>query len=369
MRFYFIAGEASGDLHASKVIRELKKLEPLSSFRAWGGDLMQKEGAILVKHYQELAFMGFAEVIANLGTILKNIRFCKEDILRDKPDAIVLVDYPGFNLRIAEWAHKQGIKVYYYISPQLWAWKKGRIKIIQKYVDKLFVILPFETAFYKQEGIEVTYVGHPLLDAIEEQVWDNKFKERYHLNEQPIIALLPGSRKQEINTMLPIMLETISAFPNYQILIAGAPSQPDEIYQKWLNGKNIHLIRNNTYNVLKNSEMAIVTSGTATLETALIGVPEVVVYKGSRISYEIGKRLINIRFISLVNLILERESVKELIQNDCNPMQLRKALAELALPEKRHQLAKDFQELKDKLGNAGASRKLAEALLKELKDH
>ncbi len=369
MRFYFIAGEASGDLHASKAIRALKKLDPNSTFRAWGGDLMQKEGATLVKHYRELAFMGFSEVIANLGTILRNIQFCKEDILANRPDALVLVDYPGFNLRIAEWAKKQGIKVFYYISPQLWAWKKGRIKIIRQYVDKLFVILPFETTFYQKEGVEVTYVGHPLLDAINEQQWDDQFRKHYQLTDQPLLALLPGSRKQEINTMLPIMLQTAKEFKQYQILIAGAPSQPDNIYQQWMKDDNIKLIRNDTYNLLKNSHLAIVTSGTATLETALIGVPEVVVYKGSRISYEIGKRLVNIRFISLVNLILDRASVKELIQNDCNPKMLKDAIIDLEKPEKRKQLAADFEELKQKLGNAGASQKLAEALLKELKDH
>lgn len=369
MRLYFIAGEASGDLHASKAIKSIKQLAPETEFRAWGGDLMAKEGANVVKHYRELAFMGFTEVIANLGTILKNIKSCKSDILNYRPDALVLVDYPGFNLRIAQWAKQQGLKVYYYISPQLWAWKKGRIEIIRKYVDKLFVILPFETSFYQKEGIEVIYVGHPLLDAIEDQHWDESFRAHHGLQDSPILALLPGSRKQEISTMLPIMLETANLFKQYQIVIAGAPSQPDHLYLNLIGNHQAKLIRNDTYNLLKNSHIAIVTSGTATLETALIGIPEVVVYKGSAISYAIGKRLVNVPYISLVNLILNRACVKELIQHDLNVEQLTKAIEALEDETSRNRMLTDFQELKTILGNAGASHQLAEALLKELKYH
>ncbi len=369
MRFYFISGEASGDLHASKVIRELKLRAPKSEFRAWGGDLMEEAGATIVKHYRDLAFMGFAEVLANIGTIMRNIRICKSDIQNYQPDAIVLIDYPGFNLRIAKWAKKQGFKVYYYISPQLWAWKKGRVEIIRQFVDQLYVILPFELSFYKKEGIDVNYVGHPLLDAIQEHPWNIFFREQNQLDERPILALLPGSRKQEITNILPIMLKAAESFSNYQVVVAGAPAQPDSLYESLIKDYKVRLLRNDTYNLLKNSHLAAVTSGTATLETALIGVPEVVVYKGSRLSYEIGKRIVDIPFISLVNLILEKLSVTELIQTQFTVQNLTLELKKLENPDIRERVERDYQELRDKLGNAGASKVLAEDLLKRMLTH
>ncbi len=307
MKFYIIAGEASGDLHASNLMRELKKLDTKISFRCWGGDLMKEQGGILVKHYRELAFMGFTEVILNLRTILKNIELCKKDILEHKPDVLVLVDYPGFNLRIAEFAKKNGIKVFYYISPQVWAWKQSRVQHIKKFVDKMFVILPFEKEFYKKFNYEVDFVGHPLLDAISSpaSAWLRE-PQPARSNENRIVALLPGSRKQEISTMLPVMLKMKKYFPEFEFVIAGAPSVPESFYKDFISD-DTKVLFNQTYSILQNSYAALVTSGTATLETALFGVPEIVCYKGGMISYEIAKRLVKVDYISLVNLIVEKK--------------------------------------------------------------
>lgn len=372
MRFYVIAGEASGDLHASNLIKAIKAQTSDVSFRAWGGDLMQEAGAVIVKHYRDLAFMGFAEVIMNLRTILKNINYCKKDILHYKPDAVILVDYPGFNLRIADFLKEHGIKVYYYISPQVWAWKKNRVHKIKQTVDKMFVILPFEKDFYKEYDYEVDYVGHPLLDAIQKrasskQVLDS-LRSDLGLNEKPIVAILPGSRKQEIAKMLPIMLKQSNEFKSYQFVIAVAPSFDLSFFDSYIaQFPEVKLVKNRTYDLLELAHAALVTSGTATLEAALFRVPEVVCYKGNPISYHIAKKIVDIKYISLVNLIMDQEVVKELIQSDLNHKLLKAELGKLLSPTKeREEMLHTFDLLIDKLGGGGASKKTAELILADL---
>ncbi len=365
MKYYIIAGEASGDLHGSNLMKALKEKDPNAEFRFWGGDLMAKQGGTLVKHYRDLAFMGFLEVAMNLRTILNNIKFCKEDIQNNKPDVLILVDYPGFNLRIAKFAKEQGIKVVYYISPQLWAWKEGRVEIIRKYVDEMMVILPFEKDFYSKHGVYSHFVGHPLLDAIStlEEINTEDFKIQNGLNEKEIIALLPGSRKQEVEKMLQIMLSVRPYFKEYQFVIAGAPSLPKEFYEKYVDD-NVHFVSNKTYDLLRCSKAALVTSGTATLETALLNIPEVVCYRGSKVSYAIAKRLVkNIKYISLVNLIMDREVVKELIQNDLNTNNLVEELKKILATEKRFEVFRDYELLREKLGGKGASENAADVIL------
>jgi len=366
MKYYIIAGEASGDLHGSNLMKALKQKDPGAEFRFWGGDLMEKQGGTLVKHYRDLAFMGFLEVAMNLRTILNNIKFCKEDIKNNKPDVLILVDYPGFNLRIAKFAKELGIKVVYYISPQLWAWKEGRVEIIKKYVDEMMVILPFEEDFYKKHKVHSHFVGHPLLDAIStlQEISIEEFKKENGLNEKEIIALLPGSRKQEVEKMLEMMLSVRPYFKEYQFVIAGAPSLPKEFYEKYVD-ENVHFVSNRTYDLLRCSKAALVTSGTATLETALLNVPEVVCYRGSKVSYAIAKRLVkNIKYISLVNLIMDREVVRELIQNDLNTKNLVEELKKMLDGEKRAEVLKDYELLREKLGGEGASENAAEVILK-----
>lgn len=368
MRYYIIAGEASGDLHASNLIREIKIKDTKADFRIWGGDLMQEQGAYLVKHYRDLAFMGFWEVFMNLKTVLGNISFCKKDLLKYQPDVLVLVDYPGFNLRIAQFAHQHHIKTVYYISPQIWAWKKNRIKGIRKNVDRMMVILPFEADFYAQHGYRADFVGHPLLDVMQNRALNintSEFRKKHQLNEKPIIALLPGSRKQEISIILPLMLGVIEDFPEYQFVVSGVSWQPKEVYEKLILSSKVKIVYGETYDLLLNSEAALVTSGTATLETALLNIPEVVCYKGSRISYEIAKRLIkSIQYISLVNLICQREVVQELIQIDATRLKMIEALKKILVSgEDRVRIYKDYQELKLKLGTHGASEKAAEIVV------
>ncbi|CAG0950172.1 MAG: lipid-A-disaccharide synthase [Bacteroidetes bacterium] len=365
MRYYIIAGEASGDLHAANLLKEIKKIDSSAHFRCWGGDLMQQQGAELVKHYKDLAFMGFTEVLLNINTIFKNLSNCKTDILQYAPDVLILVDYPGFNLRIAEFAKQKGIKVFYYISPQVWAWKQSRVHKIKKVVDKMFVILPFEKEFYARFNYQVDFVGHPLLDAInllEKKSFTEFCSENNLLVEKPIIALLPGSRKQEINAMLPEMLTACKHFKNYQFVIAAAPSQPPELYNTFVN-ESTKVLFGKTYALLQQATAALVTSGTATLETALFEVPEVVCYKGSNISYQIAKQLIKVKYISLVNLILDKPVVQELIQDDFNEKQIAKELKEI-LPgmPKRELMKNDFALLKQKLGGKGASEKTAKLM-------
>lgn len=365
MNYYIIAGEASGDLHASNLMRELKKLDSGANFRCWGGDLMEQQGAKLVKHYRDLAFMGFTEVLMNIRTIFKNIAFCKKDILENKPDVLILVDYPGFNLRIAEFAKANSIKVFYYISPQIWAWKQSRVHKIKKIVDKMFVILPFEKDFYKKFNIDVDFVGHPLLDAIENFKIE---KNQLQINSnKPIIAILPGSRKQEISTMLPLMLSVKKYYPNYHFVIAGAPSQTQEYYNEFNIDAETSILFGQTYQLLKQATAALVTSGTATLETALFSVPEVVCYKGGKISYLIARQLIKVKYISLVNLIMDNEIVKELIQNELNEQNLKTELDKLLADSTRNKMLADYEILKLKLGGNGASKKAAKLMIDYLK--
>jgi lipid-A-disaccharide synthase len=362
MRYYIIAGEASGDLHGSNLIRALHVEDPAAEIRAWGGDKMAAAGATLVKHYRDLAFMGFVEVIKHLGTILKNIRFCKKDILAFKPDVLVLIDYPGFNLRIAKWAKGQGIKVVYYISPQVWAWKESRVAAIKRDVDKMLVILPFEQDFYKDKwAFDVAYVGHPLIEVVQHERAEVPVVP---LAGKPVIALLPGSRAQEIKQQLPVMLSVINDFPDYQFVVAGAPSQPDALYEALIGNSGVLLIRNQTYNLLKQAMAALVTSGTATLETALFGVPQVVCYWGNPVSFWLAKKLVKIKYISLVNLIMDREVVTELIQNDLNQERLKAELA-LLLSGGEHTVTmmKNYAALWDKLGSKAASGLAAKAII------
>lgn len=366
MKYYIIAGEASGDLHSSNLMKALKKLDENALFRCWGGDLMKSQGADLVRHYRDLAFMGFTEVLMNIKTILGNIDFCKKDILNFMPDVLILVDYPGFNLRIAEFAKQHNIKVFYYISPQVWAWKQSRVHKIKRIVDHMFVILPFEKDFYSKFDYKVDFVGHPLLDAVHD---DTLLPESPEIkSEKPIIALLPGSRKQEIATMLPLMLTMLRYYPQYQFIIAGAPSQSKEYYETFIGDANVKIVYNQTYRLLKQAEAALVTSGTATLETALFGVPEVVCYKGGKISYLIARQLIKVKYISLVNLIMDKEIVKELIQNDLNEKNLKTELDKLLKPESRKLLLENYALLKNKLGGHGASAKTAELMIRYLKN-
>ena len=370
MRYYIIAGEASGDLHASNLIAEIKKKDPKAEFRGFGGDLMKKEGLDLVKHYRTMAFMGFVEVAVNLRKVLGNIALCKKDLAAYKPDAVILVDYPGFNFRIADFAHQQGFKVFYYISPQLWAWKRRRVRKIQKSVDKMLVILPFEEEFYKRYGVDVTYVGNPLLDELAKFGNGNRsiFLRRNSLGEKrEIIALLPGSRKQEVKRTLPVMIKTASHFPDYQFVVAGVSSLDKSLYKDIMGKSDVFFVENQTYDLLQNSSAALVTSGTATLETALFSIPEVVCYKATGFSYRLAKWMIKVKFISLVNLIMDREVVKELIQGDLNEDNLVKELDQLLHNGKRQRrLLEDYEELKDKLGNVGASEKAAEVICESL---
>ena len=364
MKYYIIAGEASGDLHGSNLIKEIKHLDPAASIRAWGGDLMKDAGASLVKHYRDLAFMGFLEVIKNLPTILQNIKFCKQDIEAWQPDVLVLIDYPGFNLRIAEWAKKQGCKVVYYIAPQVWAWKENRVKKMKLCIDKMFCILPFEKDYFKNKwNWDVTYVGHPLLRVIE------SFKSTTPLvtDNKKVIALLPGSRKQEIVKMLPIMLSVTPHFPAYTFMVAQAPGQDAPFYNRFLMGyANVTLIKNSTYDLLSIADAALVTSGTATLETALFKVPEVVCYKTSKFSYQIAKWLVKIKFISLVNLIMDKEIVQEIIQENLTEQHLTTALRNITENEaKRKEVMDNYQLLHTLLAAGGgeASAKVAQEIV------
>lgn len=370
MKYYIIAGEASGDLHASNLMKALKKVDPEANFRMWGGDLMAQEGGTLVKHYRDLAFMGFAEVIMNLKKILSNISFCKKDIQDFQPHAIIFVDYPGFNLRIAKWAKKEGYTTHFYVSPQIWAWKENRIKDIQRDIDEMYVILPFEKKFYEEKhGYKVHFVGHPLIDAIANRppVDVKRFKAEQGLDNRPVICLLPGSRKQEIEKMLHVMLSVTDDFKDHQFVIAGAPSQDPEFYRQFIKQKNVHLVMNKTYDVLGISTAAVVTSGTATLETALFKVPEVVCYKGNFISYQIAKRVINLNYISLVNLIMDREVVKELIQSNFNHKNLKIELKNLLAEPNRKKIFSDYYELEQKLGCIGASEKTAKLIYEKIR--
>lgn len=370
MKYYIIAGEASGDLHGANLMKALYKEDANAAIRFWGGDLMQQAGGTLVKHYRDLAFMGFVEVLFHLKTILNNIKFCKKDILDFQPDVIIFIDYPGFNLRIAKWAKEQHFKTHYYISPQIWAWKENRITEIKRDVDKMYVILPFEKDFYeKKHHFPVEFVGHPLIDAIHNHpaIEGSVFRKENQLSEKPIIAILPGSRKQEITKMLSVMLSVVNDFPDYQFVIAGAPSQEFSFYQRFITKENIKFVSNKTYDLLSNATAALVTSGTATLETALFKVPEVVCYKGSWASYQIAKRIITLKYISLVNLIMDEEVVTELIQDDCTKKRITEELKKITEPDYRKSLLEKYDALEQKLGGMGASENTARLITADLK--
>ncbi len=363
-------GEASGDLHGSNLIKALKQKDATATFRCWGGDLMQTASETeLVKHYRDLAFMGFVKVVLNLRTIMGNIRLCKQDILEFAPDVLVLIDYPGFNLRIAEFAHNASIPIAYYISPQVWAWHSSRVPKMMEVIDQMMVILPFEADYFADKwNWEVDFVGHPLLDVIADRQDDFNELRPSDLGlegERPIIALLPGSRQQEISIILPQMLSVIDHFPNYQFVIAGAPSLNATFYETFTWGKDVQVVTNQTYSLLHLAEAALVTSGTATLETALFGVPQVVCYKGNWISYWIARRLVDVPFISLVNLVSEKEVVKELIQGDLAAKNIRNELQKI-LPEGERYLniKRDYEQLQEKLGGQGASNNAAELIVK-----
>ena len=370
MKVYIVVGEASGDLHASNVMKAVLKMAPETEFRYWGGDLMSEVQGSPEKHIKDLAFMGFLEVLKNLGTILKNIKDCKADILAYKPDVLFLVDYPGFNMRIAKFAKKNGIKVHYYISPSVWAWKEKRGWKLKETVDELYCILPFEKEFYKRYEMDVHYVGHPLLDAIknfqEKAVSADEFKKEFQLDGRKVIALLPGSRKQEIRVKLPIMLAAASKYSDFQLIVAGAPNLSEDFYKEIAGPQEMHWISNRTYDLLNNSYAAMVTSGTATLEAGLFEVPQVVCYKGNAVSYQIAKRLVKIDYISLVNLIANKEVVTELIQNDLTIQNLQDEMDKIITEsEERNKMLRSYSEMKNILGDGGASKKVASLLLKQ----
>lgn len=367
MKYYLISGEVSGDLHGSKLIAALKKEDPQGQFRAWGGDLMEKEGAVLVKHIKDLAFMGFWEVIKHLPSIIKNLKHCKKDILAYQPDVIIYIDYPGFNLRIAEWAKKNHFKNHYYISPQVWAWKENRVQNIKQSLDALYVILPFEKTYYKEKhNYIVNYVGHPLMETLPRHPKDQNFLNNFKLSsKKPIIALLPGSRSQEINKMLPLFIQMASSFPDYQFVVAALNTIPKETYQIHVKNTGVKIVYEATYNLLQYSTAALVTSGTATLETALLNVPQLVCYKTSRLTYWIAKRIIKLKYISLVNLILDQSAVPEFIQGGCTLNKLIQELDKLLQPENKSQ--KDlFQKLETALGEANASHNVAQSIYKAI---
>lgn len=373
MKYYLIAGEASGDLHGSNLMAGLIQQDKNTEFRFWGGDLMAKHGGEPVKHYRDLAFMGIVKVILNLPTILKNLKFCQQDILNFQPDVVILIDYAGFNLKVAKFTKLKGIKTFYYIAPKIWAWKTGRIKTIKKYVDRVFTILPFETEFYQKYNYNVDYVGNPVNDAIASRPDVDELREtflqRNHLPDKPIIGLLAGSRKQEINFMLPVMLEVSKYFPNYQFVVAGAPGIYPELYQSIIGKLDVPVIYNETYKILQHSEAALVTSGTATLETALMNVPQIVCYKSiaGNFLYRIGRMLLKVPYISLVNLILNYEAVKEMVQMTFKKEYLEKELdVILSNQNYKNQILNSYAELREKIGTPGASLKAAELIYKAL---
>ncbi|PJA09816.1 MAG: lipid-A-disaccharide synthase [Flavobacteriales bacterium CG_4_10_14_0_2_um_filter_32_8] len=364
MKYYLIAGEASGDLQAAYLIKELAIADTTAQFRCFGGELMEKQGAVVVKHYRELAFMGVEQVLLNIRTIFQNMVFCKQDILNFNPDVLILVDYPGFNLKIARWAKANNMKTYYYISPKIWAWNQKRVFKIKKIIDQMFVILPFEKDFYAKFNYPVDFVGHPLLDCIADrpQISFADFCKAHQLNNKPIIALLPGSRKQEISSMLAIMLSVVDNFPDYQFVIAGAPSQQLDFYQQFIN-KDVAIIENKTYDLLQHASAALVVSGTATLETALFKVPQVVCYKTGWLFYKLAKMVVKIKYISLVNLIVDKKIVTELIQSDLTTTNLIKELTKITThPDRENQLI-EYENLHLKLGGKGASKKAAELIV------
>lgn len=373
MRYFIIAGEQSGDLHGSNLVRELLVADKGAEILCWGGDLMESAGATLLVHYRKLAFMGFVGVIKNLGAISKNIKLCRQQIIEYKPDVVIFIDYPGFNLRIAKFAKKAGFKTFYYISPKLWAWNEGRVIKIKKYIDRMFIIFPFEVEFYRKHGVTVEYQGNPLIDETEKRI--NRFPAKEDMYkylgivEKPVIALLAGSRRHEIELVLPEMIKTIHHFPEYQFVLAGVKNIPDELYIKVIGNAPVKVIKEKTYEILYAAEAALVTSGTATLEAALHGTPQVVCYKGDFLSMLVAWMVVKVKYISLVNLIMGSEVVKELVQYDLTERALIMELRAI-LPggSKRGKILSDYEVLKSKLGSAGASGRIAREMVRELKN-
>jgi len=368
MRYYLLAGEASGDLHGANLVRALQDIDSAAILQGWGGDLMNEAGVKVTKHYRDLAFMGFYEVVKNLGTIRRNFSICKKEILDFAPDVLILIDYPGFNLRMAKWAKKKGIRVVYYISPQIWAWHTSRVHQIKKTVDRMLVILPFEKAFYQQYNYSVDFVGHPLLDHLENVPSADDFRKKHQLDDRPVIALLPGSRKQEIKKMLAGMLAVVPDFPNYQFVIAGAPAIPSAYYRNLVDQFGLNelsspvIINNQTYPLLSLSHAALVTSGTATLETALFEVPQVVCYTGNPLSFQLARRLVKVNYISLVNLVLDQPLVTELIQHDFNKKKITTELNKILSDKHRIEMMAGYHDLKKVLGERGASQRAAKVI-------
>lgn len=361
MKYYLIAGEASGDVHGANLMKAILENDPSAEFRFWGGDKMQAVGGSLVKHYRDLAFMGFQEVLMNLGTIMKNMSFCKKELLEYHPDVVVFVDYPGFNLRMAKFAKQQGLKTVFYISPTVWAWKKSRVFTIKKYVDRMMVILPFEQEFYQQYDYKVYFVGHPLLDELKEEQHLSKaeFLKKNKLSNKPVIALLPGSRMQEITNILSYMVQLTAEFPDYQFVIGGVNSVPKETYDV---AKELPVVFGQTHDLLHSADAALVTSGTATLETALLDTPQVVCYKTSSFNYFVGKMLVKVPYISLVNLIMNKEVVKELIQHEFNLKNLKAELTNILSEEGSKRMKSAYGQLRNLLGKSAASKEAAKVI-------
>jgi lipid-A-disaccharide synthase len=375
MNYYVIAGEPSGDLHGSNLLKSIKQVDANSHFRCWGGDLMQAQGGEIVKHYKELAFMGFIEVILNLKTILKNIAFCKEDILAHKPDALILIDYPGFNLRIAKWAKQQGIRVFYYISPTIWAWKENRINTVRNCVERMYVILPFEKQFYADRGVEVDYFGHPLVDVLKQEeekiIPRQEFLKKYNLSEKPIIALLPGSRAQEVKHILPVMMQVIKHFPDYQFVVSAIPSLPKSAYEESTKGFPVAIITNDTYSIMHHSYVGLIKSGTSSLEAALFKLPHIVCYLGNSASFYIAKKLVGSRlqYVSLVNIIPNKEVLKELLQQDFTVPKIVEELQILLTDKKRYEILNDYNLLISMLQDENISLKIANSIYNRLTNH
>lgn len=370
MKYYIIAGEASGDLHASHLVKEIKNRDQEAEIRGWGGNLMEKAGMKLDQHYKSVAFMGFYEVVANLGKVLNNIKRCKQQILNFNPDALILVDYPGFNLRIADFATKHNFQVYYYIAPKAWAWKQSRATKLGKTVNKLFAILPFEKAFFSNYGVDTQYVGNPLMDYLDLDTTEEgrkAFLSRNELMHKPIISLFPGSRKQEIHTILPEMLKISSLFKDYQFVIGGAPAQDPSIYRKHMKEQNLSVIFNQGQELMKYSEAALITSGTATLEAALLNLPQVICYKGNAISIEIARRIVNVDYIGLANLIMDEPVIPELIQKDMTIERMQGELDRMLHDrERREKLFSDYARLREVIGGPGASAKVAKEIVNSI---
>ena len=371
MNYYVIAGEPSGDLHGSNLLKALKQIDGQATFRCWGGDLMQAQGGEIIMHYKKLAFMGFVEVIINLRTILKNISFCKADIIQHKPDALILIDYPGFNLRIAKWAKQQGIRVFYYISPTIWAWKENRIKTIKESVERMYVILPFEKKFYADRGVEVEYYGHPLADVLrqEQEKMSSRqdFLQKYHLNDKPIIALLPGSRVQELKYILPVMMQVIQYFPDYQFVMAATSSLPKNMYEDAARGHPVTIITNDTYSIMHHAHVGLIKSGTSSIEAALFKLPHVVCYLGNGASFYIAKKLVSVKYVSLVNIILDRLVLTELLQQDFTIPKIVEELKAITGGSKRNEILNDYNILISMLQDENISTKIATSIYSRLK--